>query len=111
MNALKRLLNTRSEAPVVQQISRASFTDLATITPDGNVTIIPSGNAEEDERRRDAARLILDFDSLTDLSVLLKSNERLAEYNASLDRERAKNPTKKKPGRKRKKESVDYNDA
>lgn len=109
MNALKRLLNNRSEAPVVQQISRASFTDLATISPDGRVTIVPSGNAERDESRLAEATLIANFDSLTDLSVLLKSNERLAEYNASLDRERAKAPAKK-PGRK-KKESLDYNDA
>jgi hypothetical protein len=111
VNALKRLLNNRSEAPVVQQISRASFIDLATIDPDGHVAIIPSGNAEEDERRRDAARLILDFDSLPDAMMLLRCTEYMTAYHDSLNRERSKVPVKKKPGRKRKKESVDYNDA
>lgn len=98
VSAIKKMLTGQSTTPTKAEITRHDFVTIATINDDG-FAVYPDGSVG------------INYDELPDAMEFLRVSELAREHNAAVSRDNAKAATRKRSSKRKKGESLDYNDA
>lgn len=98
VSAIKKLFENRGKPADTPRIARDSFTTIAVLDESGRAVFSDGSTG-------------INYDDLPDAIEFLRVAELAREHNAAVSRDHAKAASKQRTSKKKKGESLDYNDA